>query len=309
MRLAIARLASALVVVIGVSCAVFLLIRLAPGDPIDALLGDGAPAVDRAALRHALGLDASLASQWWRFASHAMRGDLGTSLSAARPIAALVAERLPYTAALALAALAVAVVIALPLGTAAALRVGTAVDGVAGTLAMLGAAIPNFLLGPLFIIVFALDLGWFPIGGAEGPRAIVLPALTLGCGLAALLTRMIRVALLDVLGEAHVCAARARGLGECRVLWRHVFPPAALPILTVLGGQLGALLGGAVITETVFGWPGLGQLTVEAIQRRDYPLVQACVLVISVSYVVLNTLIDLLYARLDPRFEIEGTGR
>ena len=301
MRLAIARLLSAAVVVLGVSAAVFLLVHLVPGDPIDALLGEAAANADRGALRHALGLDAPLAVQWWRFVSHAATGDLGTSLGTGRPVAALVAERLPYTAALAVAALAVALAIALPLGTLAALRAGSVFDALAGAAAMLGAAVPNFLLGPLLIIVFALWLGWFPIGGADGPRAIVLPALTLGSGLAALLARMIRAALLDVLGEEHVRAARARGLAPLAILRRHVFPPAALPILTVDGAQLGALLGGAVITETVFGWPGLGQLAVEAIQRRDYPLVQASVLVISVSYVVLNTLVDMLYARLDPR--------
>lgn len=301
MRLAMARLLSAAVVVLGVSAAVFLLVHLVPGDPIDALLGEAAANADRGALRHALGLDAPLAVQWWRFVSHAATGDLGTSLGTGRPVAALVAERLPYTAALAVAALAVALAIALPLGTLAALRAGSVFDALAGAAAMLGAAVPNFLLGPLLIIVFALWLGWFPIGGADGPRAIVLPALTLGSGLAALLARMIRAALLDVLGEEHVRAARARGLAPLAILRRHVFPPAALPILTVVGAQLGALLGGAVITETVFGWPGLGQLAVEAIQRRDYPLVQATVLVISVSYVALNTLVDMLYARLDPR--------
>ncbi|MBI4692655.1 MAG: ABC transporter permease [Gammaproteobacteria bacterium] len=303
MRLAIARLLSAAVVVLGVSAAVFLLVHLVPGDPIDALLGEAAANADRGALRQALGLDAPLAVQWWRFVSAAATGDLGTSLGTGRLVAALLAERLPYTAALALAALAVALAIAFPLGTLAALRAGGVLDALAGTASMLGAALPNFLLGPIFIIVFALWLGWFPIGGAEGPRAIVLPALTLGSGLAALLARMIRAALLEVLAEEHVRAARARGLGPLAILRHHVFPPAALPILTVVGAQLGALLGGAVITETVFGWPGLGQLAVEAIQRRDYPLVQGTVLVISVSYVVLNTLVDLLYARLDPRLE------
>ena len=165
-------------------------------------------------------------------------------------------------------------------------------------------SVPNFLLGPLLIIVFSIMLGWFPVSGTDTPAAVVLPALTLGASLAAILSRMIRASLLEVLSEEFIVSARARGLGTLAVVFRHALPNAALPVLTILGLQLGALLGGAVITEMIFAWPGIGQLTIEAIQRRDYPLVQACVLVISAAYVLVNTMTDLLYARVDPRIAV-----
>lgn len=269
------------------------------------MLGETASATDRAVLRRDLGLDAPLASQWGHFARGLVTLDLGTSLYGRQPIAPMIAERLPYTAVLAVTALAWALVLAVPLGVGAALRAGSVWDTAASVVSLVGVSLPNFLLGPCLIIVFSVWLGWLPIGGADEPRALVLPALCLGTALSAILARMIRGALLQVLDEDYVTAARARGLRESAVILRHALKNAALPILTVIGMQLGALLGGAVITETVFGWPGLGQLTIEAIQRRDYPVVQVCVLVISVSYVLINTLTDLAYAWLDPRINYD----
>ena len=297
------RLATALVVLLGVSTITFLLVHLVPGDPVEVMLGESASSADRAQLRAELGLDAPLTRQWLDFHQGLLSADLGISLYSKKPIAELLSERLPWTIALAFASLIVALAIALPLGIAAALRPHTLWDSGAATLSLLGISIPNFLLGPLLIIVFSISLGLLPVSGADRPSSIILPAITLGTSLAAILSRMVRASLLEVLSEEYIVAARARGLALSTVILRHALPNAALPVLTILGLQLGTLLGGAVITEMIFAWPGIGQLTIEAIQRRDYPLVQACVLVISFAYVVVNTATDLIYARVDPRVE------
>jgi peptide/nickel transport system permease protein len=294
---------STLVVVFGVVCIVFLFIHLAPGDPVEAMLGESASPADREALRHHLGLDKPLLNQWITYAGGLLRGDLGDSLYR-RPVAEMIAERLPATVWLALCALAVALTIAIPLGTLAAVNKGTLADYAAMAVAMLGISIPGFWLGPLLILVFAVWLGWLPVSGREGVLSVVLPAVTLGLALAAILSRMTRAALLEVLNEDHVRAARARGLSERAVILRHALRNASLPIVTIFSLQLGVLLGGAVITETVFSWPGLGSLLIEAIERRDYPVVQGCVLLISVSYVVINTLTDLAYGWIDPRIRV-----
>lgn len=301
----LSRLLSAALVVFGVVCIVFTFIHLVPGDPVEVMLGEAAAPADREALRQALGLDQPLLHQWREYMLGLLQLDLGTSLHSQRPIVEILAERIPATLVLALAALLVAVLLALPLGVLAAVRRGSAWDQGAMAFAMLGVSIPNFWMGPLLILVFSLWLGWFPVSGMEEPGAIVLPALTLGTALAAVLSRMVRASLLEVLGEDYIRTARAKGLAESAVILRHGLRNATLPVVTVLGLQLGALLGGAVITETIFAWPGIGQLTVEAIQRRDYPVVQACVLVISLAYVLVNTLTDLLYAWLDPRVRLQ----
>ena len=301
-----ARLSSALIVVLGVACLVFLLIHLVPGDPVEVMLGESARASDREALRHALGLDKPLLTQLVNYLESLLRLDLGQSLYSKRAITDILAERLPATALLAGVALLVAVAIALPMGVLAALRQNTLWDFGAMSAAMVGVSIPNFVMGPLLILLFSFTLGWFPVSGMEEPASIVLPAVTLGTALAAILSRMVHAALLEVLNEDYVRTARAKGLSEFHVITRHALRNATLPILTLLGLQLGTLLGGAVITEMVFAWPGIGQLTVEAIQRRDYPLLQACVLIISVAYVTVNTLTDVLYAWLDPRIRIHG---
>ncbi len=295
------RLLSMLLVVLGVVTIVFLFIHLTPGDPVEAMLGESASQADRAGLRRELGLDRPLPVQYGEYLARLVRGDLGHSIYSGRPVSALLAERLPATALLAAVALLVALAIALPLGLLGALRAGTLWDRLAMGFAMLGVSIPNFWLGPMLILCFSLWLGWFPVSGNEGNGAIVLPAITLGTAMAALLSRMLRASVLEVLGEDHVRTARAKGLAPAGVITRHVLPNAALPVLTVLGLQLGTLLGGAVVTETVFAWPGLGTLTIEAIQRRDYPVVQGCVLLISLAYVGVNTLTDLAYGLLDPR--------
>lgn len=265
------------------------------------MLGESANIADRAQLRAELGLDAPLLQQWTEFHRRLLRLDFGVSLYSKKPIAATLAGRIPWTFLLALASLGVAIMIAAPLGVLAALRPNTKWDTIAATVSLLGVSIPNFLLGPLLIIIFSIGLGWFPVSGTDRVTSIVLPSLTLGASLAAILSRMIRASLLEVLSEEYIVSARARGLSAVAVVIYHAIPNAALPVITVLGLQLGALLGGAVITEMIFAWPGVGQLTIEAIQRRDYPLVQACVLVISFAYVAVNTVTDLIYAWVDPR--------
>ncbi len=300
----VARAMAAAVVLLGVTCLVFALIHLVPGDPVEIMLGESARAADREALRAALGLDRPLLSQLGHYLAGLAQGDLGESLHYRRPIAELLLERLPATVELALASLAVALALALPLGSLAALHKGSVWDRLAMGFSLAGVSIPNFWMGPLLILVFSLWLGWFPVSGREGPSSLVLPALTLGTALAAILARMVRSALLEVLHEDYIRTARAKGLPESRVLTGHALRNAALPVITVLGLQLGTLLGGAVITETVFSWPGVGLLTLEAIQQRDYPLVQACVLLISVAYVGVNTFTDLVYAWVDPRIRL-----
>ncbi|MEJ2565692.1 MAG: ABC transporter permease [Gammaproteobacteria bacterium] len=302
----LSRLFSALLVLLGVSCLVFLLIHLVPGDPVEVMLGEAAQPADREALRHALGLDQGLLTQLLHYFNGLLHLDLGTSLQSKRPITELLRERIPATAELAAAALVVAVAIALPLGVIAAVRKDSPWDYGAMTVSMLGVSIPNFWLGPILILVFAVWLGWLPVSGREQVSSIVLPAITLGSALAAVLSRMVRSSLLEVLHEDYIRTARAKGLSQRAVIWGHALRNALLPVVTVLGLQLGVLLGGAVVTEMVFSWPGLGELTIQSIQRRDYPVVQACVLVISVSYVVVNTLTDLVYAWLDPRVRLGG---
>ncbi|MEE8055249.1 MAG: nickel ABC transporter permease [Gammaproteobacteria bacterium] len=304
LRFLITRLVSATVVVFGVITIVFLLIHLVPGDPVEVMLGEAAQPADRDALRQALGLDQPLWVQWGRYVQGLAHLDLGMSLHSKRPIVDILGERVPATLLLAAAGLLVAVVIALPLGILAAVRKGTAWDQGSMAFAMLGVSIPNFWMGPLLILVFSFWLGWFPVSGMEGIRSLVLPAFTLGTALAAILSRMVRAALLEVLSEDYIRAARAKGLNNRTVVLHHGLRNAALPVITVLGLQLGALLGGAVITETIFAWPGIGQLTIEAIQRRDYPVVQACVMLISLAYVLVNTLTDVAYAALDPRVRL-----
>ncbi len=304
----ISRLSSAILVIIGVICTVFLLIHLIPGDPVEVMLGESAHPADRAALRAALGLDLPVQEQLVNYFRGLARVDLGTSLHSQRLITDILAERVPATLELAVYALLFAVIIAVPLGVVAAIRKDSMLDVGAMSFSMLGVSIPNFWMGPILILIFSLWLGVTPVSGRGGVEHVILPAITLGTALAAILARMVRSSLLEVLNEDYVRTARAKGLPESRVIWRHAMRNAWLPVLTLLGLQLGTLLGGAVITETVFSWPGLGSLLVESIQKRDYPVVQGCVLVISLAYVVVNTLTDLLYVVIDPRIRL-GEGR
>ena len=304
LRFLATRSLSALVVVLGVACLVFLLIHLVPGDPVEVMLGESARPADREALRQALGLDKPVPVQLMEYLKGLAALDLGESLHSKRPIVDILAERIPATAELALAALVVALALALPLGVLAAVRPRSGVDAGAMVFAVLGVSIPNFVMGPLLILVFSFWLGWFPVSGKEGLDSLVLPALTLGTAMSAILARMVRASLLEVMREDYIRTARAKGLAELQVILNHAMKNATLPVITILGLQLGTLLGGAVITEIVFSWPGVGQLTIESIQNRDYPVLQACVLVISLAYVVVNTLTDVVYAWLDPRIRL-----
>lgn len=304
MQLVISRLASAAVVIFGVLCLVFFLIHLVPGDPVEVMLGESARPADREALRQSLGLDQPLLVQLGHYLGNIIQLDMGTSLHSKRPIIDILAERIPATLELAIAALVVAIVIAFPLGVVAAVRKDSGWDHGAMAVSLIGVSIPNFLMGPLLILFFAVWLGWFPVSGRDGISSLVLPAITLGTAMAAILSRMVRATLLEVLGEDYIRTARAKGLGPGAVIWRHALRNALLPVITLLGLQLGALLAGAVITEAVFSWPGIGQLIIEAIQSRDYPVVQACVLLISLSYVLVNTMTDLAYSWFDPRIRL-----
>lgn len=301
----VSRLITATVVVLGVMCLVFALIHLVPGDPVEVMLGESAQPADKEALREALGLNQPVHLQLLDYLARLVRLDLGTSIYSRRPILDILLERIPATIELGIAALLVATFFALPLGILAAMHRNTLLDFGAMGFALVGVSIPNFWMGPMLILVGALWLGWFPVSGREGFMSLVLPALTLGTAMAAILSRMIRSALLEVITEEFIRTARAKGLTEWRVIVHHGLRNALLPVITLLGLQLGALLGGAIITETVFSWPGIGLLVVEAIQRRDYPVVQATVLFISLSYVLVNLLTDLLYAWIDPRVRIQ----
>ncbi len=300
------RLLGALFVIFGVVSIVFLLIHMIPGDPVEIMLGESASTTDREALRVALGLNQPLWVQFQQYLAGLLQFDMGNSIHFRRPVSDLLLERLPATGLLAAMTLLITLVLALPLGIIAAVRRDTVWDSGAMTFSMLGVSIPNFWLGPILILVFSLWLGWFPVSGRNGFGSVVLPALTLSTGLIAVLSRMVRSSMLEVLGEDYMRTAKAKGLPPQRVILHHGLRNALLPVITLLGLQLGALLAGAVITETVFSWPGVGLLTIESIQSRDYPVVQACVLLISVTYVLVNLLTDLAYAWVDPRIRLGG---
>ena len=292
-------------VLLGVATLVFALIHLVPGDPAQAMLGDGASHEDVLRLQHTLGLDRPLLTQYRSFLVGIAHGDLGTSFRYNTPVTAQIREKFPNTAALALAAMLVAVVIAIPLGILAAVYRGTLIDHAAMTLALLGICMPNFWLGPLLAILFAVRLGWLPVSGIGGLSHLVLPAITLGAALAAILARMTRASVLEELRELYVLAARARGLSGTRAVVRHAFRNSLIPIVTIIGLQFGAVLTGTIITESIFAWPGIGRLLIQAINFRDYPLVQGCILFISVTYVAMNLLTDLTYGFLDPRIRFD----
>ncbi len=299
------RIFSAFIGLFGVITLVFFLIHLIPGDPVEVMLGESAQRADREALRTALGLDLPIHQQYANYLSRLMRLDLGNSLFSERPIFDILSERIPLTVYLSLAAIIVALLLALPLGILAATKRGSMFDYGAMGAALIGISIPNFWMGPLLILGGSLWLGWFPVSGSQGWNAVVLPSLTLGTAMAAILARMIRSSLLEVLNEDFLLTAHAKGLTYPQVVFVHGLPNSLLPVLNLLGLQLGSLLGGAVITETVFGWPGLGSLLIEAIHQRDYPVVQAAVLCVSLTYIVINLMTDLLASWLDPRIQLE----
>jgi ABC-type dipeptide/oligopeptide/nickel transport system permease component len=304
-RFLIRRFLLTLPVLLGVATLVFALIHLVPGDPVQSMLGESARPEDVAALRTRLGLDRPLLVQYAVFLRGLMTGDLGVSLRTNQPVAAAILERLPATFELAAASMTVALLIALPLGIMAAVRAGTALDHAATTVALIGISMPTFWLGPLLAIVFSVTLGWLPVSGRGTPAHLVLPAVTLGAPLAAVLMRMTRASLIEELRELYVLAARARGVSGTRAVLRHALRNSLIPVATVLGLQFGAVLTGAVITETIFAWPGVGRLLVQSIGFRDYPLVQGCILLIATTYVAVNLLVDVAYGVLDPRIRYE----
>ena len=301
----IRRIVWAVPVLLGVATLVFSLIHLVPGDPAQAMLGDGASAQDVAELRATLGLDRPLPAQYGAFLRRAVSGDLGVSFRTGQPVTTMIAERVPATAELAMAAMIVAIVIALPLGIVAAVWRGSAIDYGAMTFALAGICVPNFWLGPLLAILFSVELGWLPVSGRGTPAHLVLPAVSLGLALAAILARMTRASLLDELSELYVLAARARGVSRPAAVVAHALRNSLIPLVTIVALQFGAVLTGAVITETIFAWPGIGRLLIQSIGFRDYPMVQGCILLIAFTYVSVNLITDVVYGVLDPRIRLE----
>ena len=304
-RYLVRRLLLTIPVMLGVATLVFALIHLVPGDPAQAMLGEGASHEEVLKLRHSLGLDKPLLTQYRSFMVGIAHGDLGTSLRYNGPVTAQIREKFPNTARLALAAMLFAILFAIPLGILAAVYRGTAIDHAAMTIALAGISMPNFWLGPLLAILFAVRLGWLPVSGTGSLSHLILPAVTLGAALSAILARMTRASVLEELRELYVLAARARGLSGARAVLRHAFRNSLIPIVTIIGLQFGAVLTGTIITETIFAWPGIGRLLIQAINFRDYPLVQGCILFISVTYVTMNLLTDLTYGFLDPRIRFD----
>lgn len=299
------RLLIALPTLVAVSIASFLLIHLVPGDPVDYMLGQTSAPAAKEALRHALHLDASLPVQYALFVRDLVTGRL-IGLHTQAPVLPDLARRFAWTALLALAAMAVATTIALPAGIVAAVRRGKWVDHLSMAAALAGVSMPIFWLGPLLILFFSFELNWLPVSGARTPLAIVLPAVTLGSALAAILARMTRASMVDVLHADFVRAARAKGLGERAVILRHALRAALTPIVTTMGSQFGALLSGSIITEEIFGWPGIGRAVVGAVRSRDFPTFQGAVLVIAAAYLAVNLLVDVAYGAVDPRVREEG---
>jgi peptide/nickel transport system permease protein len=280
---------------------VFLLIHLVPGDPVEQMLGEGAPPADIAATRHAFGLDAPLGEQYVRYWKGVLHGDLGRSIRLNQSVARLLTARYPFTVELTLASLLVAVLLAFPAGVYSAQHPNRWTDRAISVVSLFGLSFPNIALGPILIILFAIKLGWLPVSGAGGIEPVILPAITMGGSMAAILTRMVRTSMLEELSQDYIRTARAKGLPERTVVYRHALRNALVPVLTVLGLQFGALLGGAIVTETIFAWPGIGRLTIQAISNRDYYLVQGCILAIGLTYVGVNFLTDVLYSVANPR--------
>jgi ABC-type dipeptide/oligopeptide/nickel transport system permease component len=284
---------------------VFLLAHIVPGDPVAQMLGEGARAEDLTQLRHALGLDLPLPVQYGRYLTGVVHGNLGESFRFQQPVLKVVAEHYPATLELAVVALLICALIGIPAGVLAAHKRGERTDHAVAVLTLFGLSVPNFALGPVLILLFSVVLGWLPVSGRGGVSHLILPAFTLGAALAAILTRMVRTSVIEELSADYVRTARSKGVSESGVLFRHALRNALIPILTILGLQFGTLLAGTIVTESIFSWPGIGRLAVQAIGARDYPLLQGCILLIAVSYVFVNLLTDLVYALVDPRVRLE----
>ena len=288
----------------GVATLVFLLLHFIPGDPVDLMLGDSALGTDRETLRNQLGLNDPLIVQYLRYFGDLLQGDWGTSLFSKKPVFEEIMERVPATMELMLGAIVVTILVAMPLGLIAAVNKGTWIDQGAMIFSLLGVSIPNFWLGPMLILLFSIHFDLLPVNERGGLEHLILPALTLGTSLASILARITRSSVVETLQAEYIRTARSKGISELRILFRHALRNALIPIVTVIGLQVGVLLSGAIITEAIFDWPGLGNLLISAINSRNYPLVQGCVLFIAGSYVMVNLLIDLLYAYLDPRIRL-----
>ncbi len=284
----------------------FLLVHLVPGDPVEVMLGESVSLADKEALRAELGLNLPIMQQFGIYLNKLVHADFGQSIHTHQPIIEMIQARYPATLKLAVLSLFIGLIIGIPLLIYAALHAGHWQDFVVTIVSVRLSAMPAFWLGPLLMLLFAVWLGWLPVSGMESQASIVLPALTLGFGLSAILTRMTRTSLLEVLNEDYIRTARAKGLSEKTVILRHALRAALLPIITIVGLQVGSLLAGTVITETIFSWDGIGRLLVESIEKRDYPVTQACVLVVALSYVLINALTDVLYRLADPRMRAVG---
>jgi ABC-type dipeptide/oligopeptide/nickel transport system permease component len=280
---------------------VFLLIHLVPGDPIEQMLGEGARPADISALRHTYGLDEPLGRQYVRYWRGVLHGDLGHSLRLNDSVTHLVLARYPYTIELATAAVLLALALAIPAGITAALYRNRWQDQALGVVSLLGLSFPSFALGPILILLVSIKLGWLPVSGPGDITHLILPAVTMGGALAAILTRMVRTAMLEELGQDYIRTARAKGLPERTVVYKHALRNAMIPVITLVGLQFGALLAGAIVTEKIFSWPGIGQLTVSAISNRDYSLLQGCILAVGLTYVLVNLATDVLYLVVNPR--------
>jgi peptide/nickel transport system permease protein len=284
---------------------VFALIHLVPGDPVAQMLGEGASASQVERVRHDLGLDRPILEQYRSYMTGLLHGDLGTSFRNQETVVRSILTRYPATIELAAASIVFSIIIAVPLGVVAAIRRGRTIDHFVGFISLLGVSLPNFALGPMLILVFSIILGLLPVSGRDGWWHLILPAITLGGGVAATTTRMVRGSMLEEIRQDYVRTARAKGLGERTVLFGHALRNGLIPVITVLGLQAGMLLAGAMITEIIFSWPGLGRLTYQAISARDYPLAQGCFLTIALTYILVNLATDLLYSVVDPRIRYD----
>ncbi len=301
LRALLKRLLYTLPVIWLVVSMVFLLIHLVPGDPVQQMLGEGATASDISALRHEYGLDQPLGVQYVHYWRGVLQGNLGQSLRLNDSVTHLLLTRYPYTLELTTASVLLGLALALPAGITAALRRARWQDSTVGVVSLLGLSFPGFALGPILILLVSIKLGWLPVSGAGSPAHLVLPAITMGSSLAAILTRMVRTAMLEELGQDYIRTARAKGLPEHIVVYRHALRNAIIPVMTLVGLQFGALLAGAIVTETIFSWPGIGRLTISAISNRDYPLVQGCILAVGLTYILVNLVTDVLYTVANPR--------
>lgn len=300
------RLLLVLPVVWAVVTLVFLLIHIVPGDPVRNALGDNATEAQVMELKHRLGLDQPLSSQYINYWRGVLRGDLGVSLlNPSDRVAEKILSRYPATIELALAGLLVAILISVPLGVTAGTNQGKLIDNVASVIALLGISTPGFVLGPLMILLFAIKLDLLPVSGRYGLEYLILPAVTMGAALASILTRMVRSSVIEELNEDYVRTARAKGLSERQVIYKHVLKNGLIPVVTIIGLQFGVLLAGAIITEIIFSWPGIGRLTIDSINARDFPMVQGCILMIAITYIFANLITDFAYRMLDPRIRVE----